>query len=290
MMLSAGYSWVKPMGLAFSSSGLLWFVNNDYRTPALASYDTENDILTTYTSFINEDSSEINLTYTRCWAEDAEGNIWLGTNVGPAYIAKADLESGGTTFYQPKIPREDDETLADYLLSGVDISCMAVDAGNRKWFGTNGNGVYLISADNMTQISRFTSENSGLLSDNVEAIAIDSSSGEVYISTDKGLCSYSSAVTQTTENLENDNIYAYPNPVRPDYTGLVTVAGLTYGAQVRITTASGQLVNEGPSVGGSFFWDCTDTKGRKVASGVYIVLVSTSDGKSGAACKIAVVR
>ncbi len=290
MMLPAGYSWTKPKGLDFASSGLMWFVNADYFEPALVSYDINTDELTAYTTFINEDNSEINLVYLRCWAEDIDGNIWIGTDVGTAYLAAEDIRNGGTTFQQPKIPREDDETLADYLLSGVDISCIAVDAGNRKWFGTNGNGIYLISSDNMTQIEHFTSDNSPLLSDNIEYIVIDGTDGLVYIATDKGLCAYSSAVTDTKETLEKDDVYAYPNPVRPDYEGLVTVTGLTYGAQITITTTSGALVKKGTSTGGSFSWDCTDMKGRRVASGVYLVLVSTEDGKSGLATKIAVVR
>ncbi len=290
MEITAGYSWTEPKGLGFDSNGLLWFTNNDYRTPALACYNTATDELTAYTTFVNQDNTTINLSRVRCWAEDVEGNMWIGSDVGPAYISNADLRSGGTTFQQQKIPREDDPTLADYLLSGVDISSIAVDAGNRKWFGTNGDGVYLISADNMEQVAHFTAANSDLLSDNVEALTIDNATGLVYIATDKGLCAYSSAVTETKEKLEKDNVYAYPNPVRPDYDGLVTIVGLTYAAQVCITTTSGHLVKKGTSTGGSFSWDCTDEKGRRVASGVYFVLVSTEDGKQALACKIGVVR
>ncbi len=290
MMLPAGYSWTYPRNLDYSSTGLMWFVNATYTVPALASYDAETDKLTAYTTFINEDGSEINLIYMRCWAEDKEGNIWIGTDAGPAYLAADDIKSGGETFFQPKIPREDDPTLADYLLSGVDVTCIAVDAGNRKWMGTDGNGVYVISSDNMTQIEHFTSDETPLLSDNIECIVIDDDSGLVYIATDKGLCAYASGVTGTRETLEKDDVYAYPNPVRPDYEGGVTVVGLTYGAGVTITTASGQRVKKGTSTGGSFSWDCTDEKGRRVASGVYFVLVSTEDGKSSLATKIAVVR
>ncbi len=290
IMPSYDYSWTYPTGLDFASTGIMWFVNNDWRVPALASYDPSTDRLTTYTTFINEDNTELNLMYIRCWAEDMEGNIWIGSDMGPAYLSREDISNGRSTFYQPKIPREDDPTLADYLLSGVDVSCMAVDAGNRKWFGTNGEGVYVISSDNMVQEEHFLSATSDLLSDNIESIVIDSSSGVVYIGTDKGLCSYASSVTETMPTLEKDNVYAYPNPVEPDYDGPVTIVGLTYGAQVRITTTSGHLVKRGTSTGGSYTWDCTDEKGRRVASGVYFVLVSTEDGKNGLACKVAVVR
>ncbi|MCD7713590.1 MAG: Por secretion system protein [Prevotella sp.] len=290
MALPDGSSWAKPQELDFSSTGLMWFVDNDYRKYALASYNPDTDELTVYDELINEDNTEINLTGLRCWAEDVDGNIWIGTTVGPAYLAKEDIGNTGAAFQQPKIPREDDPTLADYLLANVSITAMAVDAGNRKWFGTENNGIYLISADNMEQIEHFTAENSPLLSNNIEAIAINNANGLVYIATDKGLCSYSSAVVETAETLVKDDIYAYPNPVRPDYDGLVTIVGLSYNAQVTITTAAGTLVKKGTATGGSFSWDCTDQKGRRVASGVYPVLIAGEDGKSSATCKIAVVR
>ncbi len=142
----------------------------------------------------------------------------------------------------------------------------------------------------MQQIEHFTAENSPLLSNNIEALVINNANGLVFIATDKGLCSYSSAVVETAETLVGDDIYAYPNPVRPDYDGLVTIVGLTYNAQVTITTAAGNLVKKGAATGGSFSWDCTDQQGRRVASGVYPVLIATEDGSSSVACKIAVVR
>ncbi|MCD8288458.1 MAG: Por secretion system protein [Prevotella sp.] len=290
LMLPAGFSWARPTGFDYSSTGLMWFTNNEYRTPALASYNRDTDELITYTEFINEDNSKIDLTVVPCWAEDLDGNIWIGTTVGPAYLAKEDIGNTGAAFQQPKIPRKDDPTLADYLLANVSITAMAVDAGNRKWFGTENNGIYLISADNMEQIEHFTAENSPLLSNNIEAIALNNANGLVYIATDKGLCSYSSAVVETAETLVKDDIYAYPNPVRPDYDGLVTIVGLSYNAQVTITTAAGTLVKKGTATGGSFSWDCTDQKGRRVASGVYPVLIASEDGKASATCKIAVVR
>lgn len=290
LLFSETTSWVMPSGLDFDSRGLLWFVNRDWRTPALASYNTKTDELKTYTKFINEDASEVNLVYGRCWAEDKEGNIWFGTDVGPIQLLASDISSGGTTFQQIKIPRNDGTNLADYLLSGVDVNCMAVDGGNRKWFGTNGLGVYVISSDNMEQVYHFTANTSGILSDNIESITIDDASGEVYIGTDKGLCSFTNDATSGSTTLEKDNVYAYPNPVTPDYTGPIMVVGLTYNSEVKITTSSGQLVAQGRSNGGTFKWDGKNQRGQRVASGVYMVMASTEDGKTGVVTKIAIVN
>ena len=191
---------------------------------------------------------------------------------------------------QVKVPRNDGTNYADYLLAGIDITSIAVDGADRKWFGSDGNGVYVIGSDNITQEYHFTSANSCLLSDNVSAIALDSSSGEVFIGTVKGLCSYRSDATKPVAEMNKDDVYAFPNPVTPDYRGSVTVTGLSYDADIKITTANGSLVAQGRSNGGTFTWDCNDLQGRRVATGVYMVCIATSQGESGVVVKIAVVN
>ncbi len=290
MFATETMSWVRPSGLDYDSRGLLWFVNNNWRTPALATYNTATDELTVYKNFVNEDGTEVNLVYGRCWAEDKEGNIWFGTDVGPIQLLVSDIGDNTAAFQQIKVPRNDGSNLADYLLSGVDVTCIAVDGGNRKWFGTNRLGVYVISSDNLEQVHHFTAEDSGLLSDNIESIVIDDATGEVYIATDKGLCSYANDATSGNETLEKDNVYAYPNPVTPDYTGAVTIVGLSYNSEIHITTSSGQVVAQGRSNGGTFTWDTCDQQGRRVASGVYMIMASTEDGKKGVVSKVAIVR
>ena len=83
---------------------------------------------------------------------------------------------------------------------------------------------------------------------------------------------------------------AYPNPVTPDYNGLITVVGLSYDADVKIVSSNGALIAEGRSNGGSFTWDGKDKNGDRVASGVYMVVAATSEGKKGTVCKIAVIN
>ena len=90
--------------------------------------------------------------------------------------------------------------------------------------------------------------------------------------------------------MTKDNVYAYPNPVKPDYTGLITVTGLTLNADVKIVTSNGTLVAQGRSNGGTFTWDGCDAKGKRVASGIYMVETATEDGGKGTVCKIAVIK
>jgi len=274
----------------FDSRKLLWFVDNYWGYPALVSYNMTTDKANVIHNFVNQDNSKLLLYYVRCAAEDKENNIWIGTSVGPLMLEASNVTESNPIFQQIKVPRNDGTNYADYLLSGVDITCMAVDGGNRKWFGTNGNGVYLVSSNNIEEIHHFTEENSKLLSNNVESIAIDGTTGEVFFGTDKGLCSFISDANDAQNEMTKQSVYAYPNPVRPDYTGVITVTGLSYNADVKIVTSAGTLVAEGRSNGGMFTWDGKDKSGRRVASGIYMVETATQDGDKGVVCKIAMVK
>lgn len=268
----------------FDSRQLLWWGNEYYKNPYIFCYQPSSNTLLRYK--IEDD--EINRIL--CTAEDLDGNIIIGTNAGPYFIENAEVGKVSPTFSQPVIPRNDGTNLGDYLLDGTRITSIAVDGAGRKWFGTNSQGVYLISKDNMTQVEHFTKENSGLISDGIYSISINSTTGEVFFATEDGLCSYMGDATSASTTMDNSSVYAYPNPVEPDFTGNITIVGLTMDADVKITTASGYLVNNGRSNGGTYTWDGTDRYGKKVVSGVYSVMTATSDGSQGTVCKIAVVR
>ena len=277
--------------IIIDSKGVMWFVNNNWVLPAIYQYNTNNDEIIAYENIVNQDGTRLNIQEgIRCVAEDLEHNIWVGSSVGPFMLESSEIEDGGSTFTQVKVPRNDGTNYADYLLTGIDISSIAIDGGNRKWIGTFNNGVYLISADNMTQIHHFTTDNSKLLSNTIMSIAINPTSGEVFFGTDKGLCSYISDATATNSEMTTDNVWAYPNPVEPGYAGPITITGLSLNADIKILSANGAIVNEGHSNGGTYVWDGCDQKGRRVASGIYMVATATSKGEKGTVCKIAIVR
>ncbi|MBP8758130.1 MAG: Por secretion system protein [Prevotella sp.] len=290
VLMNDGRSFDNMTNPFFDSRKLLWFVDNYWGYPALVSYNMTTDKANVIHNFVNQDNSKLLLYYVRCAAEDKENNIWIGTSVGPLMLEASNVTESNPIFQQIKVPRNDGTNYADYLLSGVDITCMAVDGGNRKWFGTNGNGVYLVSSNNIEEIHHFTEENSKLLSNNVESIAINGTTGEVFFGTDKGLCSFISDANDAQNEMTKQSVYAYPNPVRPDYTGVITVTGLSYNADVKIVTSAGTLVAEGRSNGGMFTWDGKDKSGRRVASGIYMVETATQDGDKGVVCKIAMVK
>ena len=271
--------------------GYMWFVNSYWEETKLFAYDYKNNKLYDAggPTFTNEDYATIKPYYLFHVTEDKNGNIWVASSAGPLYLTPNDVKNGGGFVTQHKVPRNDGTNLADYLLSNVETRCIAVDGGNRKWIATS-SGVFLISDDCNTQVEHFTTDNSPLLSNTVHYVLVDPNSSTVYFATDKGLCSYQSDATTPNEKMTKDNVYAYPNPVTPDYTDDITIVGLSYNADVKIVTTNGTLVNQGRSTGGSYRWNGCDLKGKRVASGIYMVETATEDGSKGTVCKIAIIN
>lgn len=283
------YKWNLTGMFISPTNGMMWFVNNYYQHTRLYAYDYRTETLNSVCgpTYINEDDAQVIPNNIHSVSEDNDGNVWLSTSIGPLYLTPTDVQNGRAT--QHKVPRNDGTDLADYLLTNVEIRCVRADGANRKWIGTS-DGVFLISADCNKLVQHFTTSNSSLLSNIVNDILVDANSNIVYFATDNGLCSYASDATQPAETMDKDNVYAYPNPVTPDYTGDVTIVGLSFDADVKIVTSNGSLVNTGRSTGGTYRWNGRDLKGKRVASGVYMVETATQNGGKGVVCKIAIVN
>jgi hypothetical protein len=284
--------WMKK--LIIDSRGYMWFVNNYWQYPSLHLYYPDNSGTLqkkSYFEFQNQHGKVIAISGgVKFVAEDHNHDIWVATSQGPLLLPQDQMLSEKPIFTQVTIPRNDGTNYADYLLDNTDVSCIAIDQANRKWFGTSDNGVYVISADNMVQEYHFMKDNSPLLSNNIMSIAFNDKTGEVFIGTDYGLCSYMTDATETSSKMSSDNVYAYPNPVEADYTGPISIVGLAYDSDVKIISTSGKLIAQGRSKGGMYVWDGCDSSGRRVASGIYMVAAATSDGKDGTVCKIAVIK
>lgn len=243
------------------------------------------------TSFTNQDGIYYTPNLYYCVTEDLDGAMWIGTNEG-VFVSyePRDVFNPTIMLSQVKVPRNDGSNLADYLLSGVSVNCIKIDGGNRKWIGTLNNGVYLISADGLETIHHFTKENSPLISNTINDIAINGQTGEVFIATDLGLCSFQGDATDPEESMSKNSLSAYPNPVRPEHVGGVHVTGMMANSQVKVVNAAGKLVYEGVSQGGQFNWNCCYGTGKRVASGIYYILATDEDGDKSAFTKVLIVR
>lgn len=266
------------------------FIFNDNGTIGNTSDDKTIYISkTSNTPFVDQDGKRLTISAIYAIAEDVNGNFWVGTDIGPFVVySSSNIFSKNVVFNKIKIEKESGSNAVTGLLEGVVINAIAIDGANRKWIATQTSGVYLISADNQETLEHFTLDNSPLPSNNVISLAIDSHNGTVYIGTERGLMSYGGVATEGSENFSN--VYAYPNPVRPNYEGSVTVTGLQTNSRVKITDLKGNLINEGRSLGGQYSWNMQNARGRRVDSGIYLVFGSSEDGSEGVVTKIMVVN
>jgi hypothetical protein len=237
-----------------------------------------------------DENGEALTNYVYCFAKDKNGYIWIGTDVGVLvqYDPGNIFNTEKPVFSRIKVPRNDGSGLADYLLEGQRVTAIAVDGANRKYIGTDGTGLYIISEDGIKTVNHFSTSNSPLPSNNISNIFIDDASGEVFISTNEGLISLLGEATRGEDDF--GKIFVYPNPVRPSYEGNITIAGLMNRTTVKITDTAGNLVYETISLGGQAIWNGKNLWGERVKSGIYIVFVSTPDGSMNEFTKIAFVR
>jgi hypothetical protein len=208
-----------------------------------------------------------------CTAKDKDGFIWVGTDAGIAVI-----QCAVNTFNQncdAVLPVVVQNGVGGYLFHDEEVHCIAVDGANRKWVGTK-NGLWLISPSGDKIIYNFTEDNSPLLSNDIKSIAIDPQTGEVFIATFNGICSFRSTATEGEET--NNNVLVFPNPVPPNFSGTIAIRGVAENSVVKIAELNGRLIYETRALGGQAVWDGKNYKGEKIASGVYLVLIKADDG------------
>jgi len=242
-----------------------------------------------YKQMLIKDNDNNIISNVYCIAEDLDGSIWVGTDQGPAvYFNPSKIFEENIPAVRIKIPRNDGSGLADYMLGTEIISSIAVDGANRKWLGTYNSGAYLLSADGTTKLLNYNEENSPLFSNMIVSIAIDGKTGEIWFGTSKGVVSVRGEATAGSEKFSN--VYAFPNPVRENFEGILTITGLMRNTSVKITDVSGNLVYKTTSQGGQATWDLKTYTGERVSTGVYIILCSSEDGKQTAVTKVLVIK
>ena len=248
--------------------------------------DKSDDESKLYTTFTDANGS-IDVSGYYCVVEDKTGQVWIGTSRGPI-ICRNPRNSIDKISCERIVRTNNENGEPFYLLDGEKINAIAVDGGNRKWIGTQSSGVFLVSEDGMETIYNFTTANSPLPSNQVNTLAINQQTGEVFIGTEKGLVSYMGDATEGSEDYSD--IYAYPNPVRPEQNDRVTIVGLMNDSNVKITDLKGNIIYQGKSAGGTFTWDCRRKGGGRVATGIYLVLSATPEAKESVVTKIMVVK
>lgn len=262
------------------SVGLVGF--NDNGTPGTTGDDSFK-VLHTGAGFGNLPSENVTAI-----AVDFDNQIWIGTDDGFAVLYNSDgIFSGSGSFDASRILITFEGNVEN-LLGNTPITDIEVDGGNRKWIATASTGIFLLSPDGQTVLAQYTKENSQLISNNILDMEFNQVSGELFIITDLGL------VSLRTDASAEDQTYAsatvFPNPVKPDYFGPITIQGIRYDSDVKITDVAGNVVYQTTSNGGTATWNGKTLQGENVQSGVYLIWTATNTGKSKKVGKVAVIR
>lgn len=241
--------------------------------------NVSDDIALVNSEPIDQDGKSFKPMLWTCMIEDKRGHVWMGSTSGVISITNPSKACDSDfRINRIKVPRNDGSGLADYLLESDKIVAMAVDNSNRKWIATAASGLFLVSEDGDHIISHFTTTNSPLPSNTITALHADPTGNSIFVGTLAGLYEYSSSSGPTKDDYSE--VYAYPNPVTPDYSGWITIAGLMENSLVKIVDSSMNLVYQTTSEGGTALWDGCSMNGSRVRSGVYYVLASSSQGDS----------
>ena len=119
-------------------------------------------------------------------------------------------------------------------------------------------------------------------------MAMNQETGELFIATSNGLFSYMTNSTEPSDDYSG--VYAYPNPVTPDFDGEIAVKGLVGNSLVRISDVEGKVVYEDYSNGGTFTWNGKNLNNKRVATGIYYIFAAQEDGSMKMVTKIAFIH
>ena len=263
----------RPTGLSVDGRGVIWMALSPGTGGGLIAYDAGRG--ESYYKGTSPGEGALPDENVYCTVTDREGYTWVGTGTGVAYFFTA-AEDAIKPIFENR-----------FLLRDEKITALAVDGGNRKWIGTE-QGVWLFNATGEQLVHHFTSENSPLLSNGILDIEINSGTGEVFFATDQGIISFRSDAAEAEPAFEAVRIF--PNPVSPGYSGTVGISGLARDAFVKITDISGKLVWQTQANGGMATWNVRDHRGNRVATGVYLVFATATDGSESVVGKVAVVE
>ena len=236
----------------------------------------------------DQDGKSLDWYEIRSLATDNSGLVWMGTTSGMISFDPSKAFDADFHVTHIKVPRNDGTNLADYLLDGQTVNCIAVDGANRKWIGTEASGLFLVSADGQQVLKNFNATNSVIGSNEIYQVCCDPTGNSVFVTTPLGVAEYKSDATPGQANF--NNIYAYPNPVRPDYGGPINITGLMDNSLVKIADPSGNVIRSLKSTGGMVSWDGCNYEGDLVPTGVYTILASQADGSGGGTAKVLIVR
>ena len=226
---------------------------DNYRFKYLANFTDQN----------NNRISWVNLSHME---EDADGLIWVGHITGLFAFDPTTVFDENPRALRPFVTKANKEEDKGPLCEGYTVYDIGIDRYNNKWIGTD-NGLYFVSPDGSTLYEHFTTQNSDIPSNSVYSVECDVNHDRVYIYTDNAFAEY--IVEGNTAALDFENVYTYPDPVDPDFTGMIKIGNLMADTYVTIADKSGNIVKQLGPVTGSVLWDGCGSDGDRVPTGIY---------------------
>ena len=271
-----GYKWISVGGV-----GLVAL--NDNKTITVLTDDKIKVINS------GENSGALPSNEITALAVDFDNEIWIGTDNGFAILYNsANVFDAAAGSYNAQRIKVDVDGNIEYLLGNTFITDIEVDGANRKWLGSENAGMFLLSADGSEILLNFTAENSPLISNNIIDMEFDHSTGELFIATDKGLVSYRTDASY--EDASYSNVKVFPNPVKPEFSGPITIQGIMYDSDIHVTDVAGNVVYKTTSNGGTATWNGKTMEGERVKSGVYLFWTAPNVGKGRNVGKVVVIN
>ncbi|MCM1320085.1 MAG: hypothetical protein NC217_06845 [Muribaculaceae bacterium] len=282
VMFAAGYNYGAPVQMLYHAGTI---------------DDTSDDKFFSYSKFVDQNNVCIPLIYNDGFFEDpTTGNIWIFLDNGTFYFNPEEALAAGDTNGVLRVKRATYEGRT--LFDGTDVLCAATDNQGRLWFGTNGMGIYVVTpkynaADKdavmeVESVYQITTDNSLIASDMIYGMGYDPNANAMWIGTSEQVCTF--YIDGEAPAGDDSAILAFPNPVRPEYQGNVTIQGLRKSVPVSIVDASGNEVKYlGKTTNGATVWDLTDAEGKAVKAGVYYIS-NSKDADPSTATRIQVVR
>ena len=240
-------------------TGRIYCWDNGNEDPMVDTYQ-----LSSIGHFVDQNNSQVSWTYLCHFEEDREGMFWVGHDMGLFVFDPDVVFDAAPAAVRPYVTKFSEGQ--GYLCEGYTVYDIGVDRDNNKWIATN-NGVYFVSPDGSEVYNHFTIENSDVPSNLVYTVECDTVHDRVYIYTDNGFAEY--IVNGDATSINFDNVYAFPNPIEPDFTGMIKIANLMDNSYVTVTDRDGNIVAQFGPVVGSALWDGSGADGERVPTGIY---------------------
>lgn len=269
-----------PQKIEVDNRGNLWILqSNNLGNTSIRVFNEDSQLNRSLSTSPNQGG--LPNTSVRDVKLDGENRLWIGLNNGIVFLPNVASIQNSTAInvVQPLFQNQP-------LLAGEMVTAIAISPDQNLWLGTNSNGLFQFTSEGLALITHFTNANSPLFTNQISNLQFNNFTGELLITTPAGGQSYRSGSIAPSEQLSDIKIF--PNPIRPDFNGLMTIEGLTDFTEIKISNTAGRVVFSNQVRGGSFTWNVRDLSGKRPIPGVYLVFVIDEIGRERIAGKFVI--